>query len=126
MSYIPLFYIVLFQFLKFKADIYIGVDKSNLNNYCPVKEMSIPSIVFKSLLPGSLGNGVEYGFLKLVKTMRMFMTPEFKNAPPSFEGIKEKGLGMFNSDIIRMGETSSANGNCSARGSYNKYGRVAY
>merc|ERR1712158_187685 len=57
-------------------------------------------MIRESLKPAS-SRGIGLGFLELMKTLNEF----------------RKLLGpLYNIDVIRRGETSSANGNCSARG----------
>jgi len=93
------------------------VRQEELADYAPVNEIKMPFLFAHSLLPKSLGSGVDYSFLEMVSIFNMFRKMA-GSIGPAFKGVDtSKGMGaLFNMDAVRQGETSSANGNCSARG----------
>ena len=101
-----------------EADIYIGVPASREQDYAPVGEIEIKKVIRESLKPAS-SRAIEIGFLELMKIMNIFRKL-MGSAKPIFKQYKDhdmKLLGpLYNIDVLRRGETSSANGNCSARG----------
>merc|ERR1712241_182576 len=101
-----------------KADIYIGVPASREDDYAPAHEIDLKKMIRESLKPAST-RGIALGFVDLMKTLNEFrklvgsLKPTFKQ----YKDYNMKLLGpLYNIDVIRRGETSSANGNCSARG----------
>lgn len=101
-----------------EADLYIGVPASREEDYAPVHEFDLKKMIRESLKPAS-SRGIGLGFLELMKTLNEFrklvgsLKPTFKQ----YKDYDMKLLGpLYNIDVIRRGETSSANGNCSARG----------
>merc|ERR1719411_1294064 len=75
-------------------------------------------MIRESLKPAST-RGIALGFVDLMKTLNEFrklvgsLKPTFKQ----YKDYDMKLLGpLYNIDVLRRGETSSANGNCSARG----------
>jgi len=101
-----------------EADIYIGVPASRENDYVPVHEFELKKMIKESLKPAS-SRGISLGFLELMKTLNMFRKM-LGSIKPTFKQYKDYDMRMlgptYNIDIVRRGETSSANGNCSARG----------
>ena len=101
-----------------EADIYIGVPASREQDYAPVGEFELKKMIRESLKPAS-SRGIDLGFLELMKTLNMFRKL-VGSIKPTFKQYKDydmKLLGpLYNIDVLRRGETSSANGNCSARG----------
>jgi len=99
------------------ARAFVGVRQDELEDYAPVGEIGIGFLFGNSLLPKALGSGVDFGFIELCNLFNNFrkMIGDFK--PPFKEMDFNKGVGSFyNQDIVRLGESSSANGNCSAAG----------
>merc|ERR1711953_1555610 len=101
-----------------EADIYIGVPASREEDYAPVHEFDLKKMIRESLKPAST-RGISLGFVDLMKTLNEFrklvgsLKPTFKQ----YKDYNMKLLGpLYNIDVMRRGETSSANGNCSARG----------
>merc|ERR1712087_271868 len=101
-----------------KADIYIGVPASKEQDYVPVHEFKLKKMIKESLKPAS-SRAISLGFLELMKTLNMFRKM-LGSIKPTFNQYKDFDMRMlgpvYNIDIVRRGETSSANGNCSARG----------
>jgi len=99
------------------ARAFVGVGQDELADYAPVNEIGVGFLFANSLLPNALGSGVDFNFIELVALFNNFrkMIGDFK--PPFKEMDFNKGVGAFyNQDVVRQGESSSANGNCSARG----------
>jgi len=100
-----------------EADIYIGVPASREEDYAPVHEIDLKKMIRESLKPAST-RGIALGFVDLMKTLNEFR--KLGGFKPTFKQYKDynmKLLGpLYNIDVMRRGETSSANGNCSARG----------
>ena len=101
-------------------DVYIGVPAGLEKVYAPVHELKAGMMIRESLKPAST-RAINIGFLELLKFMNLFRklmaaastTPTFKQ----FKDYNMKLLGpLYNIEEMRQGETSSANGNCSARG----------
>merc|ERR1712087_586092 len=101
-----------------EADIYIGVPASKEQDYVPVHEFKLKKMIKESLKPAS-SRAISLGFLELMKTLNMFRKL-VGSIKPTFKQYKDFDMRMlgpvYNIDIVRRGETSSANGNCSARG----------
>ena len=101
-----------------EADIYIGVPASREQDYAPVGEIEIKKVIRESLKPAS-SRAIEIGFLELMKIMNIFRKL-MGSAKPIFKQYKDHDMKLigplYNIDVLRRGETSSANGNCSARG----------
>lgn len=99
------------------ADVFVGVSKAAMANYVPVREMSMVFVFCQSIIPDMFGGGVDinfWGFLQMLNLLKNYPIPE----PPNFVGfdMNKKPGEFFNLDGVRKGETSSGNGNCSARG----------
>jgi len=102
------------------ARVYVGVGEDQLKEYAPVSEMKMSFVFGQSLIPRFLGRGIEQNFLEIVRNMIAFrkIIKDSADKPPALTGMEPgKPIGaFFNQEIVRRGETSSANGNCSARG----------
>jgi len=99
------------------ARAFIGVHQDELDDYAPTGEVGLGFLFGQSLVPKSLGSGVDLSFFELCALFNNFrkMMTGFK--APYKEQEFGKGIGAFyNQDAIRLGEHSSTNGNCSARG----------
>jgi len=94
---------------KLGADVFVGCSKQN---YFPVKEIPMSACVVQAIKKSfGLGSWSELTFgqmFSLIKAMSGL------SKDPAIEGMK--GFEEFNTLDIRKSETSSANGNCSARG----------
>ena len=89
-----------------------------MKDYAPLGEMKMGFLFGQSLVPSALGSGTDYSFIQLISLFNSFrkIMADFKE-PFAGMGASGKSFGdFFNQDIVRKGETSSANGNCSARG----------
>lgn len=103
------------------ADIYVGVTDDKLGNYVPVMEAKITTIVKESLKKSfGMTSAVDMGFTELLTLINNFRKLQAGVQKPALGQYKDhdmKKLGpVFNIEVMRQGETSSANGNCSARG----------
>jgi len=105
------------------ADIFIGVDIENVNNYAPVAEMKFSFVFGQSMIPQSLGRAVDMSTIDLLSFLnemrKLWKKPEGLVQPfNNHNGIVyERNISdFFNQDIVRRGETSSAGANCTARG----------
>ena len=94
---------------KLDADVFVGCSKQN---YYPVKEIPMSTCAVQAIKKSlGLGSWSELTFgqmFSLIKTMSGF------SKDPAIKGMKS--FDRFNDLDIRKSETSSANGNCSARG----------
>jgi len=99
------------------ADVYIGVEDNQIDNYWPVKHMSGAFIFGESLKPKLLGRAIDPNFFDLLKLLNVFrqFAADVEKQGPAFEGMR-KDNEQWNDEEIRRGEIPSANGNCSARG----------
>jgi len=102
---------------EFGARVFVGVHDAEMSDYAPVAEVKASFLFGQSLRPKSLGRGVDFSFFELCVLFNS-ISKMFKTFPVPFNNVDmSKGLGhVFNQEIVRRGEVSSANGNCSARG----------
>eukprot|EP00090_Calanus_glacialis_P024125 TRINITY_DN37455_c0_g1_i1.p1 TRINITY_DN37455_c0_g1~~TRINITY_DN37455_c0_g1_i1.p1 ORF type:complete len:428 (-),score=98.05 TRINITY_DN37455_c0_g1_i1:82-1365(-) len=105
------------------ANVFVGVNDENANNYAPVTEMGIPFVIGQSMIPSIIGRAVDVNFFELLSFVNMIRKAMQKSGEKKPAFADSNGLSMdkqlgpfFNQEIVRRGETSSANGNCSARG----------
>jgi CubicO group peptidase (beta-lactamase class C family) len=101
-----------------EADAIVGLREDELQR---VEKISLPGIRFQflqSLKPQFLNRKMELNIFQIIaKFMRIFpgmRQSTTKGTPPPFEGMDK--IEFFNEHAIAMGETPSANANCSARG----------
>ncbi|MEH6568705.1 MAG: serine hydrolase [Halioglobus sp.] len=101
-----------------QLDAVIGVPEKDLARVSKVSPLSLRFQFFESLKPKFLKRRIEHNIfqilarvIRLIPAMRKSTT---RGAPPPFSGMK--GIGFFNEPAVAMGETPSANANCSARG----------
>jgi len=99
---------------QLEARAFIG---SEDKNYSPVVSMSKSFILRQSLIPKSMGRAIDPNFTELASMMNQFrkLLKESKDKPPALVGMDISGK-IWNTPMIRKGESPSANGNCSARG----------
>jgi len=99
-------------------DVYVGVPARREKDYAPVHELKAGMMIRESLKPAST-RAINIGFLELLKIMNLFRKM-VGSAKPVFKQYKDHNMKKFgplyNLEDMRRGETSSANGNCSARG----------
>ena len=102
-----------------KADVFVGVEDNRFNDFEPCKEFKLSTLIKESLKTNLFGGAVDIGIVDLYKILDAFQKLS-NGIKPAFAQYKDHDmnkLGMvFNIDIVRRGESSSANGNCSARG----------
>lgn len=100
------------------ADIHVGFQGECSTRYQPCLEIPFGTVVGDSI-KRSFGSdsSVEMTFGKLMKFLNMFRGLTSRPALAQYKDQDMKKIGpLFNLDVMRKGETSSANGNCSARG----------
>ena len=100
------------------ADAIIGVKKDELSRVSKVSPLGFLFQFLESFKPKFLGRRVVHNIFQILGRL-MRMIPALRRgtsigAPPPFKGMD--GLGFFNQPAFAMGETPSANANCSARG----------
>ena len=103
-----------------KADVFIGVKDNRLQDYVDCKEFKLSTLIKESIKTDLiLGGAVDIGIIDLFKILNAFRKLS-DGIKPAFVQHKDHDMSklgeVFNIDIVRRGETSSANGNCSARG----------
>jgi len=100
------------------ADVYVGVPTSREEDYAPVKNFTMGKMIRESMKCGS--RAIDLNFSQLLSLLNEFRKMEQEEQAKAFKDYKDvdmNGIGaMMNIDIVRRGESSSANGNCSARG----------
>ena len=101
-----------------EADAIVGVKEEELKR---VKKVSMLGFVFQfleSLKPKFLGRRIEHNIfqiiLKIIRLIPAIRGGTTAGAPSPFVGMKK--IEFFNEPQVVMGETPSANANCSARG----------
>ena len=102
------------------ADVFVGVPSSRYDDYAPGREMAFTTAIMESMKTNMGGGALDIGFMDFMGILNMFRKFADGAQKPTFHpyenyDLKKIGL-LFNQDVIRRGETSSANGNCSARG----------
>ena len=99
------------------ADVYVGPKGDKFNDYNPVKEIPFAKVVKESF---KKDGAVYFSFFELMSLLNQFRKLTKGVSKPAiapYEGLSLEMLGpFFNADIVRQGESFSANGNCSARG----------
>ena len=110
---------------KLGADVFIGVDQKAKENYAPVRDMNFSFVLGQSLIPSYFNSAVDvnvFEFVTFLNKLRKLMSKSGDLKPafaPCNDISMEKNIGpFFNLDDVRIGQTPSANGNCSARGFY--------
>jgi CubicO group peptidase (beta-lactamase class C family) len=100
------------------VDVNIGVEKDDLHRVVRVSPLKFGFQFLESLKPKLLGRKMEHNIfqtagrvLRLIPAMRKGTT---KGTPPPYKGMNR--IAFFNEPKVVMGETPSANANCSARG----------
>ena len=101
-----------------EADANIGVKQADLSRRSKVVPLGFGFQFKQSLIPKFMGRRMEQNFfqilIKLIKLLPNLRKGTTRGAPPPFKGMKE--IAFFNDPSIAMGETPSANANCTARG----------
>ena len=109
-----------------KADVFIGVPQDRFNDYAPVGNIAMGTVLKESMKTNTVGGALDIGFFEFVTLMnnfrKMFAEGASKPTFHPYEDYDQKRIDLlFNKDVIRRGESSSANGNCSARGDKTKF-----
>jgi CubicO group peptidase (beta-lactamase class C family) len=100
------------------VDVNVGVKQEELHRVKKVAPLGFRFQFLESLKPKILKRRIELNIFQILgKLFRLI--PAIRNstigrAPPPFKGMKR--ITFFNEPTIAMGETPSANANCSARG----------
>ena len=101
-----------------EADAVIGVRKEELPRVSRVSPLGFRFQFFESLKPKFLGRRIVHNIFqilgRLIRILPRLRRGASNGAPAPFEGMR--GIGFFNEPELAMGETPSANANCSARG----------
>lgn len=104
-----------------KADVFVGVPQDRYNDYAPVANMGLGAVIKETMKTNTVGGALDIGFFEFMTLMNNFRKMLADSASKAtfhpYKDYDEKKIDqMFNRDVIRRGESSSANGNCSARG----------
>ena len=101
------------------ADVFVGVPDNKLDVYAPVHEFKIGRVFSGSMNPRNTSVDISFGELMAVLNVwrKHFSDGRNKKLFLPIDG-KDYGStsGLFNLPVMRQGESSSVNGNCSARG----------
>ena len=113
------------------ADVFVGVPQDRFNDYAPVENMSLGTVLKESMKTNTVGGAIEIGFFEFITLMNNFrkMMAEGTSKPTfnPYQDYDQKRIDLlYNKDVIRRGESSSVNGNCSARGEKTIVTSVAY
>ena len=100
------------------ADVFVGVPGSREEDYAQVRNFELQKMICESMKCGT--KATDLNFIQLMSLLNKIrkMLQEGSETPP-FKPYKDVDMdidAMMNIDIVRRGESSSANGNCSARG----------
>ena len=101
-----------------EADAIIGVKQEELGRVKKVAPLGFRFQFLESLKPKFLKRKMEFNIFqilgKLIRLIPAIRRSSVRGAPPPFKGMRR--IGFFNEPAVVMGETPSANANCSARG----------
>ena len=102
------------------ADVFVGVPPVKFDDYAPVTDIKLTSVLSGCLNPANTSVDTNLAeLLGLLNMLRKYSKDTTRNREAflPIDGKKETAVGaLFNLPVVRQGETSSANGNCSARG----------
>jgi len=100
------------------VDVNVGVKQEELHRVKKVAPLGFRFQFLESLKPKFLKRRIELNIFqilgKLIRLIPAIRNSTIGRAPPPFKGMKR--ITFFNEPTIAMGETPSANANCSARG----------
>ncbi len=100
------------------VDAMIGVRAKDFHRISPVVPLGLQFTFRESLKPRFLGRRIEQNIFQLIIRLARIIFgarhASVAGAPPPFRA--QKGLEFFNDPAVVMGETPSANANCTARG----------
>ena len=104
-----------------KADVYVGVPQNRLDDFASAANIGPGKVIKESMKTNTVGGAVDIGFFEFITLMnnfrKMFAEGQSKPVFNPYQDYDQKRIDLlFNKDVIRRGESSSANGNCSARG----------
>ncbi len=101
-----------------EVDAIIGVREDELNRTSRVSPLGFGFQFVESLKPRALNRKMEHNIFQIIgRLVQLFATMRNRSTagtPPPFKGMNE--IAFFNEPAVAMGETPSANANCSARG----------
>jgi CubicO group peptidase (beta-lactamase class C family) len=101
-----------------EIDVVVGVKEEELHRVKKVAPLGFRFQFWESLKPKFLKRRIEQNIFqilgKLIRLIPAIRNATIGRAPPPFKGMDR--ITFFNEPIIAMGETPSANANCSARG----------
>jgi len=100
------------------VDAYIGLRREELARVRKVVPLGFRFQLLESLKPKFMHRRIELNIFqllgKLIRLVPLVRNTTVWGAPPPFSGMKK--IAFFNEPAVAMGETPSANANCSARG----------
>ena len=100
------------------VDAFIGVRQEELSRRVNVSVLNMRLQLKESLKPKFLNRKMEHNIFqtlhRLIQVIPAIRRSTVRGAPPPFAGMDR--IAFFNEPAIAMGETPSANANCSARG----------
>lgn len=99
-------------------DIYVGLQEAELERRSPLVAIAPGRHIREAMKPTFMGRGVRHNFFQLAGNLLPMVTRMRSSTgakmPIPYVGMN--GVECFNERAIAMGETSSANAHCSARG----------
>jgi CubicO group peptidase (beta-lactamase class C family) len=104
--------------IPLQADAHIGVKQDDLNRRSAFIPLPLAYQLRQGLKPKFLGRKMELNifqmFTKIARLLPHFRKGTARGKPPAYIGMKS--IHFFNDPEVVIGETPSANANCSARG----------
>ncbi|MCB1844294.1 MAG: beta-lactamase family protein, partial [Halioglobus sp.] len=101
-----------------QADAYIGLKREELARVSPIKTLGFGFQLLQSLIPRRFGRKIVHNIFqilgRLLRILPAIRGGRSQRFPPPYKGMKD--IDFFNAADVAMGETPSANANCSARG----------
>jgi CubicO group peptidase (beta-lactamase class C family) len=101
-----------------EVDVVVGVKEAELHRIKKVAPLGFRFQFLESLKPKFLKRRIEHNIFqilgKVIRLIPAIRNATVRKAPPPFRGMNL--ITCFNEPIVAMGETPSANANCSARG----------
>jgi CubicO group peptidase (beta-lactamase class C family) len=100
------------------VDVIVGVKQEELHRVKKVRPLGFRFQFLESLKPKFLKRRIELNIFqilgKVIRLIPAIRNSTIRRVPPPFKGMER--ITFFNEPTIAMGETPSANANCSARG----------
>jgi CubicO group peptidase (beta-lactamase class C family) len=104
--------------IPLQADAHIGVKQDDLDRRTAFIAVPLGYLLRQGLKPKFLGRKMELNifqiFAKIARLLPHFLKGTARGKPPAYIGMRS--INFFNDPEVVMGETPSANANCSARG----------